>query len=124
MRRVRILRIVTRRNTGGPASHLTTLNIQCQDCYQNPQRDAGNIPTEFDVARMKAGLEQAGCSFTIFGGELLLVPERVLEELWAFGLEHFGSKRHPDQRLTHQRPPHQAVQAVQGEGRDFRRRFR
>ena len=66
-------------------------NIQCQYCYQNPQRDAGNIPTGFDVARMKAGLERAGSNFTIFGGEPLLVPEAVLEELWAFGLERFGT---------------------------------
>jgi radical SAM protein with 4Fe4S-binding SPASM domain len=66
-------------------------NIQCQYCYQNPQRDAGNIPTQFDVAKMKAALARAGSSFTIFGGEPLLVPEPVLEELWAFGLERFGS---------------------------------
>ena len=66
-------------------------NIQCQYCYQNPQRDAGNIPTTFDLPRMKAALERAGSSFTIFGGEPLLVPEAVLEELWAFGYERFGS---------------------------------
>ena len=66
-------------------------NIQCQYCYQNPQRDAGNIPTAFDIPKMKAALERAGASFTIFGGEPLLVPEPVLEELWAFGLERFGS---------------------------------
>jgi uncharacterized protein len=66
-------------------------NIQCQYCYQNPQRDAGNVPTTFDVPKMKAALDRAGSNFTIFGGEPLLVPEPVLEELWAFGLERFGS---------------------------------
>ena len=66
-------------------------NIQCQYCYQNPQRDAGNIATEFDVPKMKAALERAGSNFTIFGGEPLLVPEAVLEDLWAFGLEKFGT---------------------------------
>ena len=66
-------------------------NIQCQYCYQNPQRDAGNIPGDFDIPKMKAALERAGSSFTIFGGEPLLVPEHVLEELWAFGKERFGS---------------------------------
>ena len=66
-------------------------NIQCQYCYQNPQRDAGNIPGEFDVPKMKAALERAGSNFTIFGGEPLLVPEPVLEDLWAFGLERFGT---------------------------------
>ena len=66
-------------------------NIQCQYCYQNPQRDAGNIPNAFDLPKMKAALERAGSHFTIFGGEPLLVPEHVLEELWAFGLERFGT---------------------------------
>ena len=66
-------------------------NIQCQYCYQNPQRDAGNIPVSFDLPKMKAALERAGSHFTIFGGEPLLVPEAVLDELWAFGLERFGS---------------------------------
>lgn len=66
-------------------------NIQCQYCYQNPQRDAGNIPHEFDLAKMKAALERAGSNFTIFGGEPLLVPEPVLEDLWAFGLQRFGT---------------------------------
>ncbi|HWB29868.1 MAG TPA: radical SAM protein [Vicinamibacterales bacterium] len=66
-------------------------NIQCQYCYQNPQRDAGNIPSRFDVTKMKAALDRIGSSFTIFGGEPLLVPEPVLEELWAFGLARFGT---------------------------------
>ncbi len=66
-------------------------NIQCQYCYQNPQRDAGNVPTTFDLPRMKAALERAGSNFTIFGGEPLLVPEPILEDLWAFGYERFGS---------------------------------
>jgi uncharacterized protein len=66
-------------------------NIQCQYCYQNPQRDAGNVPMTFDLDKMKETLARAGSAFTIFGGEPLLVPERVLEELWAFGYERFGS---------------------------------
>jgi uncharacterized protein len=66
-------------------------NIQCQYCYQNPQRDAGNVPTTFDLARMKAALDRAGANFTIFGGEPLLVPDAMLEELWAFGYQRFGS---------------------------------
>jgi uncharacterized protein len=66
-------------------------NIQCQYCYQNPQRDAGNLPVDFDLGKMKAALERAGSNFTVFGGEPLLVPEQVLEDLWAFGYERFGS---------------------------------
>lgn len=66
-------------------------NIQCQYCYQFPQRDAGNLTHRFDVAKMKESLARNGSEFTIFGGEPLLTPDAVLEELWSFGLEKFGS---------------------------------
>jgi len=66
-------------------------NLQCQYCYQNPQRDAGNVPREYDMDRMKAAVEQEGGDFTLFGGEPLLVPEADLEELWSWGLERYGS---------------------------------
>jgi uncharacterized protein len=66
-------------------------NIQCQYCYQNPQRDAGNIARSYDVAAMKAAVEREGGPFTLFGGEGLLVPEGDLEDLWSWGLERFGS---------------------------------
>lgn len=66
-------------------------NIQCQYCYQNPQRDAGNVPRAFDIEAMKAATEREGGPFTIFGGEGLLVPEADLEELWAWGLERWES---------------------------------
>jgi uncharacterized protein len=64
-------------------------NIQCQYCYQNPQRDAGNVPHAFDLEAMKAAIEQEGGPFTLFGGEPLLVPEDVLENLWSWGFEKF-----------------------------------
>jgi uncharacterized protein len=35
-------------------------NIQCQYCYQNPQRDAGNVPRSYDMARMKEAVERVG----------------------------------------------------------------
>ncbi len=66
-------------------------NIQCQYCYQNPQRDAGNVPRAYDVEAMKAATEREGGPFTLFGGEALLVPEADLEELWRWGLEKWGS---------------------------------
>ena len=66
-------------------------NIQCQYCYQNPQRDAGNILHAYDMDKMKAGVEQTGGSFTLFGGEPLMVPEPQLEALWSWGLEKFGN---------------------------------
>jgi uncharacterized protein len=65
-------------------------NIQCQYCYQDPQRDAGNILQSYDLEKMKAAVAHEGKSFTLFGGEPLLVPEQDLEELWAWGFEKFG----------------------------------
>lgn len=66
-------------------------NIQCQYCYQNPQRDAGNVARSYDLELMKAGIEREGGAFTLFGGEPLMVPEKDLEDLWAWGFERFGS---------------------------------
>ncbi len=66
-------------------------NIQCQYCYQNPQRDAGNIPHAYDMEKMKAAIEKEGESFTLFGGEALLVPPEDLETLWSWGFQRFGS---------------------------------
>lgn len=66
-------------------------NIQCQYCYQNPQRDAGNVPRSYDLEAMKAAVEREGGPFTLFGGEPLTVPEEDLEALWAWGLERFGA---------------------------------
>jgi uncharacterized protein len=65
-------------------------NIACQYCYQNPQRDAGNLGRRYDLDAMKRAVTEEGGPFTIFGGEPLLVPENDLEELWAWGLEQFG----------------------------------
>jgi uncharacterized protein len=65
-------------------------NIACQYCYQNPQRDAGNMGKRYDIETMKRAITEEGGPFTIFGGEPLLVPEDDLEELWAWGLEKFG----------------------------------
>lgn len=65
-------------------------NIGCLYCYQNPERDAGNVLDAYDLDRMKAALESAGREFTLFGGEPLIMPLEDLEALWAFGLERFG----------------------------------
>lgn len=66
-------------------------NIQCQYCYQNPERDAGNIARSYDMDAMLTAVEREGGPFTLFGGEGLLVPEADLEKLWAWGLEKYGS---------------------------------
>ena len=70
-----------------------TCNITCQYCYQNPQRDAGNLRRRYDMAAMLQALEQEDEPFTVFGGEPLLMPIDDLERLWAFGLRRFGRNR-------------------------------
>lgn len=64
-------------------------NIQCQYCYQNPQRDAGNTSSPYDLEKMKAAIEKENAAFTIFGGEALMVPKSDLEELWSWGYEKY-----------------------------------
>ncbi len=67
-------------------------NLSCPYCYQNPMRDAGNFGTEgYDLKKMMAGLEKGNAkSFTVFGGEALLMPIDDLETLWAWGLKKFN----------------------------------
>jgi uncharacterized protein len=65
-------------------------NLHCRYCYQNPQRDAGNVLHSYDIERMKAAVEAAGGRFNLFGGEPLLMPEEDLEALWSWGLAKFG----------------------------------
>ncbi len=65
-------------------------NIGCQYCYQNPQRDAGNLTRSYDLEAMKAAIVREGGPFILFGGEPLLMAEEDLEALWAWGLNRFG----------------------------------
>lgn len=65
-------------------------NIACQYCYQNPQRDAGNVTKHYDLDAIFSALEAEGGDFFLFGGEPLLVPIPDLERLWAYGFEKFG----------------------------------
>jgi uncharacterized protein len=65
-------------------------NLACQYCYQNPQRDAGNLTRRYDLAAIKAAILAERQPFVVFGGEPLLMAEEDLEELWRFGLQHFG----------------------------------
>lgn len=66
-------------------------NIACRYCYQNPQREAGNVRQAYDLERMKTAVEREGGSFTLFGGEPLLMPLAHLEELFRWGKEQYGS---------------------------------
>lgn len=65
-------------------------NIQCQYCYQNPMRDAGNKTQPYDLEKVKAAIVREGGPFSLFGGEALLMPESDLRSLWSWGLEVFG----------------------------------
>lgn len=65
-------------------------NIQCQYCYQNPIRDADNVSTSYDLDKIKKAIAEEGRSFSLFGGEPLLMPLHDLEDLWAWGYERFG----------------------------------
>lgn len=64
-------------------------NLGCTYCYQNPLRDAGNFGPELDLEAVKAAALAAGAPISIFGGEALLTPLDVLEDLFAFSVEHF-----------------------------------
>jgi uncharacterized protein len=66
-------------------------NIACQYCYQNPQRDAGNLTKNYSIEAMKQAVEAENRAFFLFGGEPLLIPEADLEDLWKWGLEKFGT---------------------------------
>lgn len=66
-------------------------NIACQYCYQNPQRDAGNLTKNYSLPAMKQAVETENRAFFLFGGEPLLIPEEDLEDLWKWGLEKFGT---------------------------------
>lgn len=65
-------------------------NIQCQYCYQNPMRDAGNLSRSYDLQKLKDSIEAEGRRFGLFGGEPLLMPVLDLEDLWAWGFRRFG----------------------------------
>jgi uncharacterized protein len=64
-------------------------NIRCHYCYQNPQRDAGNVSRKYDLEAIKRAIEAEGTDFVLFGGEPLLVPVPDLEELWRWGYEKY-----------------------------------
>ncbi|MCK4764533.1 MAG: radical SAM protein [Candidatus Aminicenantes bacterium] len=65
-------------------------NLGCQYCYQNMHRDAGNGTTAYDLAAMKAAIEEQGGPFHLFGGEPLLMNEDDLEEMFRWGCRKYG----------------------------------
>ncbi len=65
-------------------------NLACTYCYQNSERTSGNRRAKYDLEKMKAEAARIGGSFTLFGGEPLLMPFEDLEHLFAWGFEKFG----------------------------------
>jgi uncharacterized protein len=66
-------------------------NLQCGYCYEDPQRDAGNHGSQYDLSLIKAALEESSTGpFLLFGGEPLLMPKAALEELWSWGYDKYG----------------------------------
>lgn len=64
-------------------------NLGCTYCYQNPIRDAGNFGPPLNMEAVKKAALAQGAPISIFGGEALLTPLPILEELFAFSVEHF-----------------------------------
>lgn len=77
-----------------------TCNLQCPYCYEHPIRDAGNFSRGYDLERMKQGLLDEGVgksdgqggkvSFTLFGGEAMLMPYKDLVEICEWGYATAG----------------------------------
>lgn len=70
-------------------------NLQCRYCYEHPQREAGNVLNAYDLQKIKAAVEREvgdreTTSFSLHGGESLLMSVEDLEELWSWGLEKYG----------------------------------
>ena len=68
--------------------------LSCTYCYESPLVSKGYPLPTVDVPAVKKTIErlvgdQDGGSFSLFGGEPLLAPPKVLEDLWAFGLERY-----------------------------------
>ena len=65
-------------------------NIQCKYCYQNTERDSGNLLHSYDLAEIMKSLEKESKKFSLFGGEPLLMPADDLEIIFKWGYERFG----------------------------------
>jgi len=65
-------------------------NIQCEYCYQDPQRVPGVQTKGYDLSKIKQAVLNEGGPFTLFGGEPLLIPFRDLAELVEWGWKKFG----------------------------------
>ena len=68
-------------------------NLGCAYCYETDMRDAGNFgPKGYDLTRMQMALSaeigsDRGGSWTLHGGEPLLMPVEDVEAMWKWGHE-------------------------------------
>lgn len=68
-------------------------NLQCHYCYQHPMRQVAGKPPPYDLEKIQAtmkSLDHTPSSFTLFGGDPLILPLAKLEEVWAMGLREYG----------------------------------
>ncbi|MCP4547299.1 MAG: radical SAM protein [bacterium] len=66
-------------------------NLRCRYCYQEPQRHSVTKVGSYDIESIKRVTEAEDRPSTVLGGEPLMLPEKDLENLWAFGLRKFGA---------------------------------
>ncbi len=65
-------------------------NLKCRYCYQNQQRQAGNLTNTYDMNKIKAAVSKAGGPVSMFGGEPLLMSDYDLEYLLDWGYRKYG----------------------------------
>lgn len=65
-------------------------NLGCTYCYQEPIREAGNGKVKYDFDKMIEQALSTNQSFSLFGGEALLLPINELEKFFKIGFEKFG----------------------------------
>lgn len=66
-------------------------NIRCTYCYENSMRDAGNLGDgPIDVKAMLEALDRANSPVNLFGGEPLLTPIHIVEQLFRHSYNKHG----------------------------------
>jgi uncharacterized protein len=64
-------------------------NLSCRYCYQHAQRGTKNFTTYYDAESVKKAVERYNKSFTLFGGEPLLMAFCDLEDLLKWGFDNY-----------------------------------
>lgn len=65
--------------------------LQCDYCYQEPQRVAGNIDAKYDLGKIIEQIQLSNApSISFFGGEILMMPDDDLEILFRYAFETVG----------------------------------